>query len=138
MKMAQREDLRKEFLKIRREFNEKVKSKKINFFSKENLNVSESGMVVVKFQTGRLDWLNIYVDKEKEKIIEMFTNSKNSNQIEKSIIEMLKNNFKSKIIFNWETRNEIVIEYDGKETFEKYSKYTFELTQLLKSVGINE
>jgi uncharacterized protein YlbG (UPF0298 family) len=134
--MAQKEDLRKEFLKIRREFNEKVKNKNITFFSKESLNKDEKGMGKIKFQIGRLDWLIIYVDKNQNQIIDKFTNATNTNQIEKSIIEMLKISYKSKIIFNLGARNEMIIEYDGKETFEKYSKYTFELTQLLKSVGL--
>jgi uncharacterized protein YlbG (UPF0298 family) len=134
--MAQKEDLRKEFLKIRREFNEKVKSKQINFFSKENLNKKEKGMLSIKFQIGRLDWLIIYVDKDKKEILEKLTTSTNTNQIEKTIMKALENNYKGKIIFNLGTRNEIIIEYDGKETFEKYSKYTFELTQQLRSASI--
>jgi hypothetical protein len=134
--MAQKENLRKEFLRIRREFNEKVRSKKQNFFSKESLNKDEEGMLSIKFKIGRYDWLIIYVDKNKDEILEKFTTSTNTNQIEKTIMKALENNYKAKIIFNSGTRNEIIIEYDGKECYEKYSKYTFELTQLLKTLSV--
>jgi hypothetical protein len=134
--MAQKDDLRKEFLKVRKEFNKKVKEKNQTFFTNEKLNKSEKGMLSVKFQIGRLDWLIVYVDKNKEEILEKLTTSTNTNQIEKTIMKVLENNYKCKIIFNLETRNEIIIEYDSKETFEKYSKYTFELTQQLRSASI--
>lgn len=134
--MAQKDDLRKEFLRIRREFNKKVKDKEQNYFTNEKLNKKEKGMLSIKFQIGRLDWLIIYVDKDEEEILEKLTTSTNTNQIEKTIMKALENNYKAKIIFNLETRNEIIIEYDSKETFEKYSKYTFELTQQLRSASI--
>lgn len=132
--MAQKEELRKEFLKIKKEIKEKVRTKNQNIFTK-NLNKKEE-MLTLKFQIGRLDWLIIYIDKDKEKILEMFENARNQNQTEKSLIEALKNSYKSKIIFDWETRNEIVIEYDGKETFEKYIKYVEDLVLILTSVSI--
>lgn len=132
--MAQKEELRKEFLKIKKEIKEKVRAKNQNVFTK-NLNKNED-MLTLKFQIGRLDWLIIYIDKNKEEILEMFENARNQNQTEKSLIEALKNSYKSKIIFDWETRKEIVIEYDGKETLEKYSKYVEDLVLILTSVSI--
>jgi len=133
--MAQKDNLRKEFLKIKKEIKEKVRAKNQYVFSKENLNKNEK-MLTLKFQIGRLDWLIIYIDKNKEQLLERFTNSKNQNQTEKSLIEALNYSYKSKIIYDWGTRNEIIIEYDGKETLEKYSKYIEELYFILTSVCI--
>jgi len=131
--MAQKDDLRKEFLKMKREYTEKVRSKGINEFKKEKLNSKDVEMLVLKFQMGKYDSLIIYVDKDIKKIMNYFSKS---NDVEGSILHALKNTYKSKVIFDEGTRNEIVIEFDGKETLEKYTKYLYELSVLLKTVTI--
>jgi len=70
--MAQKDDLRKEFLKMKREYTEKVRSKGINEFKKEKLNSKDVEMLVLKFQMGKYDSLIIYVDKDIKKIIQWY------------------------------------------------------------------
>lgn len=123
--------MRKEFLKIKREYAEKVKTKGISEYKKENLNKKNVEMLVLKFQIGKYDSLLIYVDKNTKKIMNYLSKSYD---VEGSILEALKNTYKCKIIFDEATRNEIIIEFDGKETLEKYTKYLYELSVLLKTV----
>ena len=130
--MAQKEDLRKEFLKMKREYTEKVKSKGVSEFTRE-LNKKNVEMLVLKFQIGKYDSLIIYVDNNIKKIMNYFSKSYD---VEGSILEALKNTYKCKIIFDEGTRNEMIIEFDGKETLEKYAKYLYELSVLLKTVTL--
>lgn len=130
--MAQKEEFIREMRKMRREIGEKVRAKNQREFRK-NLNKNEE-MLILKFQFGREDWLLIYVDKNIKKVVNVISKKNN----EKNLLYALENSYKSEIIFNKNTKAEIVVEFDGKETLEKFSKYVDELGELLVYISYTE